>query len=595
MKIGKRKFIKFLAWKTKHLSNRQFILILCAIIGIASGVMAVFIKKFTALIQYVLQNGLVGSYHKAFYFFFPTIGFLIVYLIITYGIKKRPEAGIPYTLYAISKLKGLLPSKQMYASLITAPFTAGFGGSVGLEGPMVISGASFSSYLSKLFHVNQSDRMLLIACACSATMAAMFKAPIAAIIFAIEVFSLDLTLMSLLPLMVSSLLAVLTSYFFLGNEILLPINIDGEFALSDVPYYTLLGALTGVISMYFCNTFQRIIAYFDEIDTYVKRLFFGGIMLGLVIFFFPPLYGEGFEVMNALIGGNAEEVLQNVFNWDITGMWAITGLLLGLVLFKVVAMAITVGSGGIGGVFSPALFTGGILGNLFARLINHFSIFGHSVPLASFTLVAMAGLVAGVLHAPLTAIFLIAELTGGYTLFVPLMIVASLSFGISKYYLKHSLYTKQLALEGNLITHDKDQKVLTLMNIDSVIERNLIAVTSEMTLGELVEKAIIKSNRNIFPVVEMKTQFLEGIILLDDIRTIMFNRELYDTVRVKDVMQSPPEIICLEKDKMNDIMKKFQDTGAWNLPVVKEGVYIGFVSKSKLLTAYRRKLIYFST
>ena len=237
--------------------------------------------------------------------------------------------------------------------------------------------------------MNQSDRMLLIACACSATMAAMFKAPIAAIIFAIEVFSLDLTLMSLLPLMVSSLLAVLTSYFFLGNEILLPINIDGEFALSDVPYYTLLGALTGVISMYFCNTFQRIIAYFDEIDTYVKRLFFGGIMLGLVIFFFPPLYGEGFEVMNALIGGNAEEVLQNVFNLDITGMWAITGLLLGLVLFKVVAMAITVGSGGIGGVFSPALFTGGILGNLFARLINHFSIFGHSVPLASFTLVVL--------------------------------------------------------------------------------------------------------------------------------------------------------------------------------------------------------------
>ncbi len=595
MKAKRTWLVRFLFWKSKHLNNRQFILILCAIIGIVSGVMAIFIKKLTLLIQFLLGTGVVSSYHRAFYFVFPTIGFLIVYFLLKYVVKKRVEPGISYTLYAISKLKGIIPSYHIYASLITAPFTAGFGGSVGLEGPMVISGASFSSYLSRLFHINQSERTLLIACACSATMAAMFKAPIAAIVFAIEVFSLDLTLISLLPLMISSLLAVLTSYFFLGNEILLPINLDGEFSLSDVPYYLLLGGITGLVSIYFCTIFQQITSYFEEIDSYLKRLFFGGLMLGLVIFFIPPLYGEGFEVMNSLISGNPTEALQNAFGWNVGDSWAIIALLTGIVLFKVVAMATTVGAGGVGGVFAPALFTGGILGNLFARTINQLGWFEHSLPLASFTLVAMAGLVAGVLHAPLTAIFLIAELTGGYTLFIPLMIVASVAFALSKYYLKHSLYTKRLALEGNLITHDKDQKVLTLMDIESVIEKNFISVHSDMTLGELIEKAVIKSNRNIFPVVETTSNYLEGIILLDDIRTIMFNRDLYDTVKVKDLIHSPPEIIHLGKDKMTDIMRKFQDTAAWNLPVVREGAYIGFISKSKLLTAYRRKLIYFST
>lgn len=595
MKAKRTWLVRFLFWKSKHLNNRQFILILCAIIGIVSGVMAIFIKKLTLLIQFLLGTGIVSSYHRAFYFVFPTIGFLIVYFLLKYVVKKRVEPGISYTLYAISKLKGIIPSYHIYASLITAPFTAGFGGSVGLEGPMVVSGAGFSSYLSRLFHINQSERTLLIACACSATMAAMFKAPIAAIVFAIEVFSLDLTLISLLPLMISSLLAVLTSYFFLGNEILLPINLDGEFSLSDVPYYLLLGGITGLVSIYFCTIFQRITSYFEEIDSYLKRLFFGGLMLGLVIFFIPPLYGEGFEVMNSLISGNPTEALQNAFGWNVGDSWAIIALLTGIVLFKVVAMATTVGAGGVGGVFAPALFTGGILGNLFARTINQLGWFEHSLPLASFTLVAMAGLVAGVLHAPLTAIFLIAELTGGYTLFIPLMIVASVAFALSKYYLKHSLYTKRLALEGNLITHDKDQKVLTLMDIESVIEKNFISVHSDMTLGELIEKAVIKSNRNIFPVVEITSNYLEGIILLDDIRTIMFNRDLYDTVKVKDLIHSPPEIIHLGKDKMTDIMRKFQDTAAWNLPVVREGAYIGFISKSKLLTAYRRKLIYFST
>ncbi|MFJ1366163.1 chloride channel protein [Capnocytophaga canimorsus] len=596
MKINKNSWqVKFLFWRARYLTNRQFILILCALIGFLSGILAVLMKKFTLLIQSLLQNGLVMHYHRAFYFVFPTIGFFIVYLIIKYVIRHRVESGIPYTLYAISKLKGLMPTYQMYASLLTAPITVGFGGSVGLEGPMVASGSSISSNLGKLFHVNQSERMLLIACACAGTMAAMFKAPVAAIVFAIEVFSLDLTLMSLIPLISSSLLAVLTSYFFFGNEFLLPFYTHEDYKFADTPYYIGLGILSGIVSIYFSIAYERIIQFYESIDSLLKRLFFGGLMIGIIVFFIPPLYGEGFELMNNLIKGQPELSLNNnVFGWDLSNEWQIIALMGGLVLFKVIATATTVGAGGVGGVFAPALFMGSMMGHFFGRLVNKMAFWGQTVPLSSFTLVGMAGLMAGVLHAPLTAIFLIAELTGGHTLFVPLMMTAAISFSISKYYLKHSFYSKSLALKGELITHNKDQAILTLMDIESVIEKNFIQLTPQMNLGEVVYQGIVKSNRNIFPVVHPETQHLEGVISIDDIRSIMFEHALYNEVTVAEMMKKSVEVIHLQTDKMSDIMRKFQDTGAWNLPVVREGVYIGFISKSRLLSAYRRKLIYFS-
>jgi CIC family chloride channel protein len=321
----------------------------------------------------------------------------------------------------------------------------------------------------------------------------------------------------------------------------------------------------------------------------------GGIAIGTLIYFIPPLYGEGFDVMNNLIAGNPEKALEhNFLNLDLTNVWMVIGLLAGLVFFKIIASAITFGAGGVGGIFAPTLFMGSIMGNCIAKIINNSGFINTPISESNFTLVGMAGLMAGVLHAPLTAIFLIAEVTGGYELFIPLMLTAAISYSLTKHFNPHSVYTMELGRKGELITHDKDHAVLTLMDINKVIETNFISITTKMNLGNIVHEAVVKSNRNIFPVINETNQKLEGVILLDDIRPIMFDQSLYQEVLARDVMQNPPETIDLKKDKMTDIMKKFQDSSAWNLPVVEDGKYVGFISKSKLLTAYRRQLINFT-
>lgn len=481
---------------------------------------------------------------------------------------------------------------QMFGSVLTAPITVGFGGSVGLEGPTVATGAAIGSNISKLFHMNQTTRNLLVSCAAAGAMSSIFKAPIAAIVFAIEVFSLDLTIASMLPLLLASLSAILTSYFFFGDDVLLPFRLEDGFNLSDAPFYAILGVSAAFVSIYFTEVYDRIQKFFDGIESTVKRLLIGASVLGILLYFIPPLYGEGFDVINNLIAGNPEKALENnVFHLDLTNIWMVIALLAGLVFFKVIAMSLTFGAGGVGGIFAPTLFMGSIMGNCIAKIINHSGLTNHPISESNFTLVGMAGLLAGVLHAPLTAIFLIAELTGGYDLFIPLMITAAISFGITKYFHPHSVYTMELGRKGELITHDKDHAVLSYMDIDKVVETNFIKITTTMTLGDMVHEAVVKSNRNIFPVIDETTNKLKGIILLDDIRPIMFDQSLYKEVYASDVMHSPPAIIELETDKMTDIMKKFQDSDAWNLPVVKNEIYVGFISKSKLLTMYRRKLI----
>lgn len=584
-------FKRFLIWRAKHISNKQFVYILSILVGFTSGVGAVILKNLTHYIQHLLEGNLVKYYHNAFYFVFPIIGFALVYLIMKYVIRHKVSHGIPSTLYAIAKRKGIIKRYQMFGSFLTAPITVGFGGSVGLEGPTVATGAAISSNISKLFHVNQQTKTLLIGCAAAGALSSIFKAPVAAIVFAIEVFSLDLTIASMLPLLLASLSAILTSYFFFGSDVLLPFDIQGEFSISDVPFYIILGLIAGLISMYFSEIYERIQKYFDRIKSAWHRILVGGISIGILIYFIPPLYGEGFDVMNNLIAGNPEKALANNFlNLDVSNIWVVIGLLAGLVFFKIIASAITFGAGGVGGIFAPTLFMGSMMGNCIAKIINNCGL-GFSVSESNFTLVGMAGVLSGVLHAPLTAIFLIAELTGGYDLFIPLMLTATISFSLTKYFYPHSVYTMELGRKGDLITHDKDHAVLTLMDINSVIETNFISITPDMNLGDIVHNAVVKSNRNIFPVIDDKTKMLVGIILLDDIRPIMFDQSLYNEVTAKEVMQNPPAIIDMENDKMTTIMKKFQDSNAWNLPVVKQNEYIGFISKSKLLTAYRRKLI----
>lgn len=596
MPTEKRTFLtRFLIWRIKHISHKQFVFLLSIIVGLLAGIGAVVLKNFTHLIQHLLEGNLIAHYQTAFYFIFPLIGLTITFFVMRYIIRHRVNHGIPSTLYAISKRKGLMRPFQMFGSLLTAPITVGFGGSVGLEGPTVATGAALSSNLSRLFHLNQSTRTLLIGCAGAGAMAAIFKAPIAAIIFAVEVFSLDLTLASMVPLLLASVSAITTSYFFLGSDILLPFKITDKFEINDIPFYVLLGLVASMVSIYYTKMYSRIQEFFEKISSPTKRLLIGGIGLGVLIYFIPPLYGEGFDVINNLVQGNPQAALENnFFNLDVSNIWAIILLLAGLVVFKIIASALTFGAGGVGGIFAPTLFMGSIMGNCFAKILNNLGILNNPVSESNFTLVGMTGLMAGVLHAPLTAIFLIAEVTGGYELFIPLMITATISFSLTKYFIPHSVYAMELGKKGDLITHNKDHAVLTLMDIASVVERDFVPIYPEMDLGEIVHNAVVKSKRNLFPVLNKKTKALEGIILLDDLRPVMFDQTLYLEIKATELMNSPPGVIDLQKDKMTEVMKKFQNTGAWNLPVINNGEYYGFISKSKLLTAYRRKLIEFS-
>lgn len=582
---------KFLIWKYKNLTNHQFIYIVSIIIGLLSGLAAVTLKNLTHLIQESLEAGFVQNYHEAFYFIFPLIGLFLTLIMIKYVIKHRVSHGIPSTLHSISKKKGIMERYKIYSSILTAPITVGFGGSVGLEGPTVATSAAIGSNVSRLFHLNQSSRTLLIGAAAAAAMSAIFKAPIAAIIFAIEIFSLDLTLVSMIPLLLASISAILTSYFFLGDASLLKFELQDKFTLIDTAYYIVLGISCGLISVYFSKVYFAISNFFSKVANPYKRLLIGGLGLGVIVYFIPPLFGEGFKTINRLLNENVTDVFnQNIFNLVTDNNWWIILFLIGLVLFKVIATSITFGAGGVGGVFAPTLFTGSVSGFVFALIFNTLNFSDHQLSLSNFTLVGMAGLMAGVLHAPLTAIFLIAEITGGHDLFIPLMITASISYLITKKYIPFNIYAAELAKKGELMTHDKDKNVLMLMNIDKVIETNFISLNPEMKLGYVAKEAVAKSSRNNFPVVNEQNQYL-GVLLLDDIRGIMFDPELYDTVTVQELMQSSKGIIDYEKDTMKKIMKKFQDSGAWNLPVVKNGIYMGFISKSRLLTAYRRKII----
>lgn len=588
---GTKLLIRFSKWSNRHLSHQQFLMILSAIIGFTAGLGAVVIKNLTHFIQRLLEGSLIINYHHAFYFIFPLIGLSLTLLIIKVVFKKKIGHGIPSTLYAISRRKGIMRSFQMYASIITAPLTVGFGGSVGLEGPTVATGASLGSNISRFFKMNQSSRTLLIGCAAAGAMSSIFKAPIAAIIFAIEVFSLDLTLISMVPLLIASVSAILTSYFFFGSDIILPVELQDNFTISEVPFYIILGVLAAGCSMYFTHIYFKIGDAFKKIDSLFYRLLIGGLGLGILIYLIPPLYGEGYNVINNLLAEDYLEALgTNFFNDYLDNIWIVVILLAGLVVFKIFATSLTFGAGGIGGIFAPVLFMGSAMGHCFALVVNNLGILRNPISVSSFTMVGMAGLMAGVLHAPLTAIFLIAELTGGYELFVPLMITAAISYMITNQFQPHSVYTMELAQRGDLLTHNKDQAVLTLLNIQQIIEKNFITLNIDMNLGDVIHEGVIKSSRNLFPVIDENRNFL-GIILLDDIRPIMFDQKMYEEVKVSDIMQRAPATIDLRKDRPKDTMRKFQETNAWNLPVVEDGKYVGFISKSKLLTAYRQKLI----
>jgi len=585
----KKIFKKILIWRYRNISERQFIYILSILVGFLAGLGTVFLKNFTHYIQLLLSIDFLENYKRSLYFILPIIGLLIVAVIKKTWLKKHIGHGISSTLYAISKKKGVIPKYNIYAALLTAPITVGFGGSVGLQGPAVSAGTALASYTSQLFHMNTKTRMLLIGCATAGAMSSMFKAPIAGIVFALEVFSLDIAFVSLIPLLLASVAAIVTSYLFLGSDVLLGFELNDKFEINEIGFYTIFGIFTGIISVYFSVIYFAIRKFFYQFEKRFVRLIIGSVVIGFILYLMPSLYGEGYGLINNLLKGNHIAAIGNTpFSFDENNIWVVIILLLLITFFKAIAMSTTFAAGGVGGIFIPTLVMGSALGNAFAKIINNMG-FGFEVSEANFTLIGMTGLMAGVLHAPLTAIFLIAEITGGYDLFVPLMLVAAISFSFTKYFVSNSIYTYKLAQRGELITHNKDKNVMMMMQIDSLIETNFKSVYPEMLLGDMLKKAVAKSARNIFPVINKEKQFL-GIVLLDDIRPVMFDTEMYNKVTIEAYMKAAPEII-LQTDSVEKVMKKFKVSGAWNLPVVDKGKYVGFISKSKLLSAYRTKLI----
>ena len=586
-------FKKISVWRLRKIPQDKFILLLSIIVGFASGLGAVILKHSTHFISSFLKDYLDSFFERSFDFLYPVFGISISLLISKFLIGRAVGHGIPNTLYAISKKGGVMSPFQMIASVLTAPFTVGFGGSVGLEGPTVATGASLGSNIARLFHLDTKMRILMIGAAACGAMSSIFKAPIAAIIFAIEVFSLDLTLSSLLPLLLASTVAYLTSLFFMGNEGILYFfpSKTSIFALSDTWIYISLGAFAGLVSIYFSKCYLAIESFFEKIDNTFKRLFIGGLFIALLMYFIPPLYGEGFTIINSLLAGDISKILEQSFYKGVwlQSEWFWVLLLLGLVLFKIVATATTFGAGGVGGIFAPTLFMGSAMGFLFAKLLN---ILFPALNLSEshMAMIGMGSLMSGVLFAPLTSIFLIAELTGGYQFFIPLMISSGVSFVISRSVVKYSIYAIQLAKRGELLTHDKDQNILRLLSTPHLIEVDFVSLSPYMKLKDVFKKSLAKSRRNLFPVVDPESGKLVGIITLDDFRHLLFEDSYYE-MYVERIMHAPPDFIRLETDSVESIMMKFNRTQAWNLPVVEHGLYKGFISRSKLLTAYRKKLI----
>lgn len=577
----------FLIWRVKHLKHKQFIYILSVVIGLLSGLAAVILKNLAHWVELLLISTDLEDVSDLTLFFTPLIGIFLAVFVTKTLIKANIGHGIPNVLYAISKGNANMSKKGMYASALTSVLTVGFGGSVGLEGPSVGTTASIGSNLGQLLKLNYKTKVLLMACASSGAIASLFKAPIAAIVFSLEVIMIDLSAVSLIPLLLSTIAANLTSRLFLGEEVLFHFELMEDFDASKTIFYVLLGMVSGLVSVYFTRSYFFIGSWMDRLKNgYVKALV-GGSIVGALIYIFPPLYGEGYSTVNLLIQGEENLMLNNIhFIPNLDEFWIVMLVLFAIIVFKTLATVLTLKSGGVGGIFAPALFLGAGTGYTFSKLVN--AVTGTYLSSSNFTLVAMGGLMAGVLQAPLTGIFLIAELTGGYDLFLPLMITSSIAFITVKYSTPYSIYTRQLAKRGELLTHHKDRAVLTLMNLKNEVETNFIRMKPYQSLGDLV-KAIAKSDRNLFPVVDDENLFL-GVVTLNDARKVMFEQEKHGKIKVHELMTSAPEFIY-RTDNMEEVMRKFDHCGAWNLPVIdSHGKYIGFVSKSKLFSAYRKRL-----
>ncbi len=581
---------RLVAWREEHVPEKQLVLILSFVVGVLTALAGFVLKSLISLFHWLIDTYLVAGTHTWWWLITPMIGIALAAVFVRYIVRDDISHGITKILYAISQRKSIIKPHNMWSSVVGSSITIGFGGSVGAEAPIVLTGAAIGSNLAKTFRLNQKTMMLMIGCGAAGAIGGIFKAPIAGLVFTLEVLMMDLTMTSVGPLLMASVTATAISYGLSGPDPMFALLHYEPFTMDRIPFYLLLGLICGLVSLYFTRGMNRLEQRMKNISQGWMKVLVGGLTLSVLIYIFPPLYGEGYDVIIRLLNGDSLTDLMHS-PWAGLGMssWVVLLYFSLIVAVKIVASVATNGGGGVGGIFAPSLFMGCLTGFVVARLIN---LTGLSVSESNFALVGMAGLMSGVMHAPLTGIFLIAELTGGYHLFLPLMIVALVSYLTIMIFEPHSLYAMRLAQKGELLTHNKDHSVLTLLKMDNVLETDLRTLHPEMTLGELC-KVIAESKRNIFPVVGTDGK-LQGILLLDEVRNIMFQPRLYNRFTVGQLMTSPPAVLN-NSMPMEKVMQVFEDTGAWNLPVTDdEKHYIGFVSKSKIFNSYRRVLVHFS-
>ena len=586
---------RFLTWREKHIPDKTFVILLALIIGIAAGLAAVLLKTLIGQIAGFLTSRFVVEQGNWLYLVFPAIGILLASLYVYYVAREPISHGVTRVLYALALKKSRLKIHNMYSSLIASSLTIGFGGSVGAEGPIVFTGAAIGSNLGQAFKLTPQQLAMLVACGAAAGIAGIFKAPIAGVLFTIEVLMMDLTAGAAIPLIAASVAGATVAYIFTGYNVEFFFSQSEPFFASRIPFVVLLGVFCGFVSLYFITLIDRIEGQFKKLRNRWVRFAVGGLTLSLLIFLMPPLYGEGYEGITRLINGDVTGIFNNSLFYPFRDHTiAVLLFLFALGACKVFATAATNGGGGVGGTFAPSLFVGVMAGVFFAYLINNLGIIDPETPLSikNFALMGMAGVMAGVMHAPLMAIFLAAEMTGGYDLFLPLLIVSASSYGISRVFTPYGIYARRLAKRGELLTHQKDRSVLTLLKMDSVIEKDFTIVHPDMSLKDMVD-IIAQSHRNLFPVTDDEGTLL-GVVLLDDIRNIMFRPDLYRRINVDRFMSRPPAKVTVGTS-MEQVMRTFDDTGAWNLPVVDdEGRYVGFVSKSKIFNSYRQVLKHYT-
>lgn len=585
-------WLKVVVWREHHLKERQFIVLLSLVIGIICGFAAQLLKYLIKIISNFLTSHISDTTVNYVYLIYPVAGIIIVSLFVKYFVKTDISHGVTRVLYAISQRKSRLKKKNMWSSLVASSITIGFGGSVGAEGPIVFTGSAIGSNIGQAFRLNPKTLMILVGCGAAAGIAGIFRAPIAGMLFTLEVLMIDFTGLTVMPLLISSITGATVAYILEGYNAEFFFTQSEPFLTKKIPYTIFLGIVCGFISLYFTRMMFWLESIFGKIKNAVFKIAIGGAVLAGLIFFFPPLYGEGYDAINNLLSGDTSSVVDGtIFYLDRHSVWFLALFIGMIILTKVFATSATNAAGGVGGTFAPSLFVGAMTGFLFAYILNNLDM-GFELSQKNFALMGMAGVMSGVMHAPLMAIFLTAEMTGGYDLFLPLLIVSSLSYMTIKAFLPYSIYAMRLAKKGELMTHAKDKTVLTLLKIDNLIEKDFKEVNVGMSLKEMID-TIATSNRNLFPVTDAEGR-LKGVVLLDDIRNIMFRADLYRKMHVSRFMSMPPATIEVN-DSMENVMKIFDKTNAWNLPVVdSEGKYLGFVSKSKIFNSYREVLKHYS-